>query len=471
MINGNTFKDLGYVGEEIGLCLYMARTLVDMSDEEIVDYVKRSVTKAPPKLKRLQHPKIIKEAITPRNDDEFRNYLSASEGLTQLATIPVVKSAAMMPDACPAASGDAAMCVGGVIEVMNAIIPAAHSADICCSMHSTFFYSDLNTKEMLRHLKDATRFGPGGRDPADYVHSYIIDEFPHDNYFLKGLEDYARKHMADQGDGNHFAYLGEIETSRDLMRAVGNITMAGRPSTKALVTHHGSRGLGALLYKRGLKTAITETNKIADGIPPNGAWLSMDSDIGKEYWEALQYVSKWTAENHNSIHRRFLENIGGLEHHDKSTISNEHNFVWKRDGIYYHGKGATPSFPGEYGLIPMNMSENILIVKGKGNDYLNFAPHGAGRNVSRTTIKKRLHANGKCLARTVEENTKDIEVVWYQGKPDVTETGIAYKKKDDIVAEIRKYDLCDIIGEIKPLGCIMAGEPIHPPSWKRSTTK
>jgi len=53
--------------------------------------------------------------------------------------------------------------VGGGIEVENAIIPGAHSADICCSMFATFFPANHPVGAMMDHLHKTTHFGPGGR--------------------------------------------------------------------------------------------------------------------------------------------------------------------------------------------------------------------------------------------------------------------------------------------------------------------
>ena len=73
--------------------------------------------------------------------------------------------------------------------------------------------------------------------------------------------------------------------------------------------------------------------------------------------------------------------------------------------MFYHAKGATPlddvfvpdSSDG-LRLIPLNMSEPVLIVRGDTTENnLGFAPHGAGRNMSRTKHKK-CHAH-----KTIEE--------------------------------------------------------------------
>ena len=204
----------------------------------------------------------------------------------------------------------------------------------------------------------------------------------------------------------------------------------------SLVTHHGSRGLGAQVFARGHKAAMRETGKIADGIPDAAAWLDATTPEGQDYWEALQYVSRWTKANHESIHARFLERSGAIP---VTAFGNEHNFVWKRGETYLHGKGATPAWKDEagrplLGLIPLNMAAPILVTLGRDNrEFLSFAPHGAGRNQSRTATMREFHkANGdtdeKAVERAVAAATKGLDIRWYYGKPDLSESRLQTRR-------------------------------------------
>ena len=58
--------------------------------------------------------------------------------MSELLKVPVISQGAVMPDACPAGMHEATIPVGGAIAVENAIIPSAHSADVCCSMFASF---------------------------------------------------------------------------------------------------------------------------------------------------------------------------------------------------------------------------------------------------------------------------------------------------------------------------------------------
>lgn len=441
-----------------------------------------------PKLTRHDEPAPLTEAIRGENEEEFKNIANVRRQMHELLRTPVIVAGAIMPDACPVGGGEAVIPVGGAIAVRDAIIPSAHSADICCSLYATVFSSDRTTGELLDALMASTRFGAGGRSPGETVPDPVTDEDVWENPFLQGLQKYAIQHIADQGDGNHFAYLGRLTITNDLVRflqSAGYEEIAAAlaeelqgstapVSRHVLVTHHGSRGLGAKLYERGQAAAVAETKKVAQDIPPAAAWLDATSATGQAYWEALAYVGRWTLANHKAIHRRFLENAGSRS---ITAFGNEHNFVWRRGDIYLHGKGATPAWRDEQsrpllGLIPMNMAEPILLTLGRDNaQYLGFAPHGAGRNRSRSAVLRDYRdSSGELdtarIEQEIRESCSGIEVRWWHGKADLSETPVAYKSAAAVRAQIEEFGLATIIAESTPLGSLMAGDA-GPQSWLR----
>lgn len=242
-----------------------------------------------------------------------------------------------------------------------------------------------------------------------------------------------------------------------------------------LVTHHGSRGLGADLFKRGQKAARLWCNENAKDIPDAAVWLPGDSPEGRDYWDALQYISRWTRENHTLLHAAVLRRLGQRA---LVQIGNEHNFVWKRGDSFFHGKGATPAWADAQGrpllgLIPLNMAREILLVLGAdNNDYLSFCPHGAGRNLSRTAmLKSYKDADGELdparVQQALAETTAGLDIRWFGGVPDLSESPLAYKDAAKVKAQIVRFGLANVVGEIQPQGCIMAGEAPEPP-WIRA---
>lgn len=469
-LNGYTLQSAGFrPGPQFKKMLARANELFadDMALDDIFVVLHNEFPPAPPKIHMRENPAPLHVALDAATADEAANREAVIRQMNELLRVPVINRGAVMPDACPAGSAPCTIPVGGVIEVQNAIIPGAHSADICCSMYATFYETipgvDLSTQ--LDTLQSVTRFGAGGRRDDDLVYHDVNRADVWRNKFLAGLERLALIHMADQGDGNHFAYLGTCVVTEELVHGLGEQAGGLRvgKSYNVIVTHHGSRGLGAQLYKRGLKTAVAHTNKVADNIPPSAAWLDASSEDGKEYWSALQYVGEWTRANHECIHGRFLRNLRGVA---VASLYNAHNYVWQNGDLYYHGKGATPAGAGQIGLIPLNMTEPILIVSGAGNDQsLHFAPHGAGRNLSRSALIKSVEGDSTALHR----GTRGVDVRWYSGVPDVSETSLAYKNADAVREQIKKYNLAQEIGSIEPYGCIMAGH-FDKPWMKKNET-
>jgi RNA-splicing ligase RtcB len=100
-------------------------------------------------------------------------------------------------------------------------------------------------------------------------------------------------------------------------------------------------------------------------------------------------------------------------------------------------------------LIPLNMSEPILVVSHNDKNELGFAPHGAGRNMSRSKFIK--------TPRNFEEEIKGLDIRFYFGNPDLSEYPSAYKNAEQVKQQIVKYNLANIEDEIMPYGCIMAG--------------
>ncbi|HPQ20841.1 MAG TPA: RtcB family protein [Saprospiraceae bacterium] len=156
---------------------------------------------------------------------------------------------------------------------------------------------------------------------------------------------------------------------------------------------------------------------------------------------------------------------------------NEHNFVFKDGEQFYHAKGATPLddkfVPDSYEglrLIPLNMREPILVVKGETTtSNLGFAPHGAGRDVSRSQ-----HINGHSHYTKEEiftKETKGLDVRFYSGEIDISELPSAYKNANNVQAQIEKFGLGQVVDRIIPYGCIMAGDWMVNAPWKKSLKK
>ncbi len=392
--------------------------------------------------------------IRAEHESENDNVEKVINTMKVLMKTPTLTAGALMPDACPTGP-EGLIPVGGVVVAKNAIHPGFHSADICCSVMLTDF-GDANPKELLDAAHSVTHFGYGGRPRGEQMSmsQELMDAF-RENYFLNDekLISIARSHMGTQGDGNHFLFVGKSKNTGNTM----------------LVTHHGSRAPGAALYDKGMKVANRFRQDISPETLRENAWIPFDTEEGQAYWDALQLIRTWTKENHTNIHDAVLNKLG-TEKQDRYW--NEHNFVFRDGDLFYHAKGATPLddkfMPDITGprLIPLNMSEPVLIVQGKTNERnLGFAPHGAGRNFSRTQHKRSLAH--KTVEEIFDEETQGLDIRFFSNEIDISELPSAYKSAKNVRAQIEEYGLCEVLDEVMPYGCIMAGDVGKNAPWKK----
>lgn len=460
-LTGDDLKDWGHrPGPQFPALLDRANAmLLDGTDPQAIRA--ELATEIPPEPIRIPlHDEgaiAFRENLIPADADEETNLHKVRETMRAVMRTPTVVDGAIMPDACPAGP-IGTIPVGGVVAAKNAIHPGMHSADICCSL----MLSDLGDADpgaVLDAAASVTHFGPGGRAQGKRftVSLDLLDAF-RANPFLNSAKTIraAQEHMGTQGDGNHFLFVGRS-------RETGRTT---------LITHHGSRGPGAKLYKAGMEVAERYRKRHSPETLKQNAWIPADSEDGQAYWDALQLIRKWTKTNHNSIHQATIEAVGATA---GERFWNEHNFVFRRGDIYLHGKGATPGWAGFAAdadaqgrtIIPLNMAEPVLIVRGSDAPHaLGFSPHGAGRNWSRTEHMRRLGA--KTADQALAEETEGLDVRFHCGKVDASELPSSYKPAAAVSAQIESFDLAQIVDWIDPFGSIMAGEM---PRYTRRTKR
>lgn len=395
--------------------------------------------------------------ITSETDDERQNIIDVCNTMDVLMKTPTVVNGAIMPDACP--TGEVGQIpVGGIVVTKGTIHPSMHSADVCCSVMMTNF-GDVCPKIVLDAAHSITHFGGGGRNRNDEFRlpQELTDRIK-SNEYLKDNLSIAISHLGTQGDGNHFLYVGKLKSTNETV----------------MVTHHGSRGFGTSLYKTGMKVAEKFRQQLSPNTLQRNAWIPYNTIEGKIYWDALQIVRDWTKLNHQVLHNKTSELLNITPSY---SFWNEHNFVFKDENdLFYHAKGATSLddkfVPDSYNglrLIPLNMSENILIVKGETTENnLGFAPHGAGRNMSRSQ-----HIRNKGLSETntindiFELETKGLDIRFFSGNVDISELPSAYKNAENVKSQMNAFGLGEVIDEVIPYGCIMAGDWQKNVSWKQ----
>lgn len=360
--------------------------------------------------------------------------------------LPVTVAGALMPDAHVGFG----VPIGGVVATRGAVIPYAVGVDIACRMRLSIV--DMSPEEMERHrdtlcraLRRETAFGVGaefrGRQRRD--HGVLSDdrwdrlEVPK----RRALFDTAAAQLGTSGSGNHFVEFGEIS----LHAPLGGLA-PGRHV--ALLSHSGSRGLGARLAGHFTRVAMAQCR-----LPPaqrHLAWLELGSDDGVAYWEAMELAGAYAQANHELIHRHVLAGAGL---HAVASVENHHNFAWKErhggEDLVVHRKGATPAAAGVLGIIPGSMAAPGFLVRGRGEAAsLHSASHGAGRQMSRRAALESISkgAMRDALARA------GVELLG-GGRDEAPQ---AYKSIDEVMAAQR--DLVDILGVFWPRLVLMSGD-------------
>lgn len=441
MITGNELIELGYQPAKWFRAAIAYANQHQLEGTELAAYLKNI---APKFITPYEHPLPYHKNIRAESEAETTNVREVFEAMDALMKTPTLINGVVMPDTCP--TGEFGQIpVGGVVVAKNALHPAMHSADICCSVMMTDFGS-IHPKEVLDKAHSITHFGGGGR-PEFSTLPQALSEQIHQNSLLNNERSlrFATDHLGTQGDGNHFLFVGRS-------RNTGNTIM---------VTHHGSRGFGAHLYRQGMLLAEKFRKEIAPDSLPKNAWIPFDTPEGQTYWEALQLIREWTKLNHETIHNATLQQLKAAP---LDRFWNEHNFVFKEEDLFYHAKGATPldnkfvpDSKDGLRLIPLNMSEPVLIIKGVTTPTnLGFAPHGAGRNISRKA-HKRLKA-GKTIEEVFAEETQGLDIRFFSNNIDISELPSAYKNAAAVKRQMQEFGLGTVVDEIIPYGCIMAGD-------------
>lgn len=345
---------------------------------------------------------------------------SAKQQMEIACMLPVSVQAALMPDAHMGFG----LPIGGVLATDQAIIPYAVGMDIGCRMALSILdaaegFNKRNEFQIMQAMKNHTHFGMEGglaiRQDHEILDHPLFNEIP----FLKPLRGKAARQLGTSGNGNHFVEFGEIEL-------LENNSLGLEPKVyTALLTHSGSRGLGAAIAKQYTHIAM-ETCKLPRHAQQL-AWLDIDTEAGQEYWLAMNLAGDYAKACHDRIHKNLLSALGLKA---MALVENHHNFAWKDSlsngkEIIVHRKGATPAHQGELGIIPGSMTTAAYLVSGRGNEHaLNSASHGAGRAMSRQKAKDNMtnsamkklisNANVKLIGGSVEENPlayKDIDQV------------------------------------------------------------
>lgn len=461
MLSGKDLVKLGYPeGRAIGMAINTVLKYFRSSEKEEIYSMLRSVLAAPKnfiadsiwskvaqELVPQEKKTMVHELNKTRIDYSIYGAGEIEEGarhqMEVAMKLPVTVAGALMPDAHQGYG----LPIGGVLATQNAVIPYGVGVDIGCRMCLTAYpldetFVDRHRSNLRQILLDNTCFGRETfRRPKE--HEVLDRALFKEITLLKPLQGRAAMQIGSSGSGNHFVEFGLMELGE-----TNEWKLAGGKYL-ALLSHSGSRGLGAEIARH--YTRLAKQVCFLPGEAANLAWLDLNSEVGQEYWLAMNLAGDYASANHHQIHERIS---GSLGEKGILRVENHHNFAWKEtltDGteVIVHRKGATPAREGLLGIIPGSMTAPGFIVKGKGNGHsLHSASHGAGRLMSRSVAKQSF--TGKMVRDELKKHSVDL----IGGGLD--EAPMVYK-------DIRKVmhhqaDLVEVLGTFTPKIVRMCGD-------------
>lgn len=286
-------------------------------------------------------------------------------------------------------------------------------AEICAK-------NSLNEKELFRFLNSqyqkARSAAPELINEAPRIDARFITDFCRR---IKLQEGIFYKSLGTLGGGNHFIEYGE-----DVASAEGWLTI-----------HCGSRNFG-------VKVA-NHWHNIAQN-PKRARYIGfLWGDALKGYLTDMVIAQAYALYNHLIIRDRVFAILRKLcKAKCSESIFSTHNYISITDERPMLRKGAIDASEGRKVVIPFNMRDGIAICIGKGNEkWLNTAPHGAGRIMSRAQAKKQIamadfrQTMSDVFSTSICESTLD-------------ESPMAYKPTEEILELVKPT--VDIISMIKP---------------------
>ena len=227
--------------------------------------------------------------------------------------------------------------------------------------------NSINEKDLFRFLdsryQKARSAAPDLINEAPRIDARFISDFCRR---IKLQEGIFYKSIGTLGGGNHFIEYGEDEESGE-----GWLTI-----------HCGSRNLG-------VKVA-NHWHNIANN-PKRAQYIGyLWGDALKGYLSDMIIAQAYAIFNHDTIRDRIFTILKKLcKAKCAESIYTTHNYISVTDEYPMLRKGAIEASEGSKVCIPFNMRDGIAICRGKGNgQWLDSAPHGAGRRVSRNQARK-----------------------------------------------------------------------------------
>ncbi len=339
--------------------------------------------------------------------------------------------------------------IGGVVAYDNVVSPSGVGFDIGCgnkAVQLDVLADNIDVPQVLDEAWTALSFGIGRHNDEKVEHELFDDPLWSESELLRAdhgkMLQLARSQLGTIGSGNHYV---------DIFKDEDGLVWVG--------VHFGSRGFGHKTATHFLKQAGAK-----DGMDVEPCVLSLDSDLGEQYWEHMELAGRYAYAGRDWVCDRVAQIIGGVV---TDEVHNHHNFAWKekhfgREYIVVR-KGATPAFPGQRGFVGGSMGDDSVIIEGiesdASEDIMYSTVHGAGRVMSRTRAAGKM--NYKTRTRAGGEVTPAMMREWVDKKgvllrgAGCDESPHCYKRLDDVLSY---HDgTIRVLHTLQPLAVMMAG--------------
>lgn len=229
--------------------------------------------------------------------------------------------------------------------------------------------NSINEKDLFRFLnaqyQKARSSAPDLVNEAPRIDARFISDFCRR---IKLQEGIFYKSLGTLGGGNHFMEYGEDSES-----GVGWMTI-----------HCGSRNLGVKVANYWHNVA--NNPKRAEYV----GYLWGDALTG--YLSDMVIAQAYAIFNHDTIRDRIFAILRKLcKAKCTESIYTTHNYISVTEEFPMLRKGAINASQNRKVCIPFNMRDGIAICMGKGNaQWLDSAPHGAGRKMTRNQARKQI---------------------------------------------------------------------------------
>ncbi len=361
------------------------------------------------------------------------------------------------------------MPIGGVAAYDNMVSPVGVGFDIACGNCAILTDASLddvrkNSDRLADEIQSTISFGLGRTNKADDapVDHQLFDSEAWELVPKKreSLKQKARNQLGTVGSGNHYLDIFYDEQNRIWVGA-----------------HFGSRGFGHTIASGFLN--ISQNRVWDDRNPPEReALLDIDTSVGSAYWELMTLAGRYAYAGREWVARKVVEILGASE---IDMVHNHHNFAWRetheiqgqmRDVIVVR-KGATPAFPGQKGFVGGSMTDQSVILEGSHSknsalqaDSLYSTVHGAGRIMSRTKARGKIHRKtgkvikaGAVSPEMMSQRIKRAGVALRGGGLD--ESPHVYRKLQDVLSA--QGDTVNVLHTLTPFIVVMAGADVFDP--------